>query len=188
MGNLRWLVAPALALAAAAASAQDQGKVYITPFVGSTHLRIDRGHAYNEPETFSVDSLEVGATFGYLAPFGMVIEVGRSNSIHANLFDEHGDYELTQAYGAIGWQVQFADGWHITPRVGREKWELNSGHRVLFDSAGERHFSIDGWDNFWEISLLREVNSWMSLGVNFKDVDQDFGHSRTGEFLVRFKF
>jgi hypothetical protein len=28
----------------------------------------------------------------------------------------------------------------------------------------------------------------LSLGVNFKDVDQQFGHSRTGEFMVRFAF
>jgi len=177
-----------LAFGASAAQAQEGGKMYITPFVGSTHLRIDHGWVFNEPETIRFDSLQLGATLGYHAPFGLVVEVGRSNAIHANIFDDNNDYEFTQAYGALGWQVDFADGWHITPRIGRGRWVLDSDRRVLLDSDGERHHSVSGWDNFWEASLMRDINSVMSMGVNFKDVDQEFGHSRTGEFLVRFRF
>jgi hypothetical protein len=176
------------ALAVSAAHADDSGRMYITPFAGYTHLRIDRGRVSNEAETIRLDSLQVGATLGYLAPFGLVIEAGRSSAIHADIFDNHGDYRLTQSFGAVGWQVDFADGWHITPSVGRARWELESDHRVLLDNAGDRHYEIKGWDNFWEVALMRQVNDTMSLGVNFKDVDQEFGHSRTGEFMVRFAF
>jgi hypothetical protein len=189
MGKAKWLVvAVAASLGASAAYADELGKMYITPFVGYNHLRIDRGRVFDEPETIRFDSLQAGVTLGYHAPFGLVIEAGRSSAIHANIFDQHGDYALTQTFGAIGWQVEFADGWHITPSVGRGRWALGSDHRVLLDDAGERHYEVTGWDNFWEVALMREVNSAMSLGVNFKDVDQQFGHSRSGEFMLRFAF
>ena len=191
MGKGSWLaVLGVLSFGGAMAQAQDQerGKMFITPFVGSTHLRIDSGQVYNESQTFRVDSLQTGVRLGYRAPFGLVVEVGRSSAVHANLFDDHGDYWLTQGFGAIGWRVEFADGWHITPRVGRESWELSSDRRVFPDDAGVRHTSIDGWQNFWEVGLTRDVKSWLSLGVNFKDVNEDFGHSRTGEFTASFQF
>ncbi len=189
MGKSKWLAAGiAAALGVSAAQAGDTGKMYITPFVGYNHLRIDRGWVYQEPETVTFDSLQAGATLGYRAPFGLVVEVGRSSAVHANIFNNDHDYALTQSFGAIGWQVDFADGWHITPRVGRGKWELSSDDRVLLDSAAVRHYSVNGWDNFWEVALMRQVNQTFSLGVNFKDVDQEFGHSRASEFRVRFQF
>jgi hypothetical protein len=189
MGKPKWLAAAvAASLGISAAHADDRGRMYITPFAGYNHLRIDRGNVFDEAETIRFDSLQFGATVGYRAPFGFVVEVGRSNAIHADIFDEHGDYRLTQTFGAVGWQVNFAEGWHLTPRVGRGRWNLESDHRVLLDIAGERHYEVKGWDNFWEVALMREVSESFSLGVNFKDVDQEFGHSRTGEFMVRFAF
>ena len=191
MGKSKWLavaIAASLGVSAAHADTENRGKMYITPFAGYNHLRIDSGRVFDEPETIRFDSLQWGVTVGYKAPFGLVVEAGRSDAIHADLFDEHGDYQLTQTFGAVGWQVDFADGWHITPRVGRGRWELASDHRVLLDSAGARHYEVNGWDNFWEVGLMRQLNETVSLGVNFKDVDQEFGHSRTGEFMVRFAF
>jgi hypothetical protein len=191
MGKSKWLVvalAASLGVSAAQADTDNRGKMYITPFAGYNHLRIDRGVVFDEAETIRFDSLQFGATVGYRAPFGLVVEAGRSNAIHADIFDEHGDYALTQTFGAIGWQMNFAEGWHLTPRVGRGRWELKSDHRVLLDSAGGRHYEVKGWDNFWGVSLMRQVNETFSLGVNFKDVDQEFGHSRAGEFMVRFAF
>ena len=191
MGKSKWLavaIAASLVVSAAQADTENRGKMYITPFAGYNHLRIDSGRVFDEADTIRFDSLQWGATVGYKAPFGLVVEVGRSDAIHADIFDEHGDYRLTQTFGAVGWQVDFADGWHITPRVGRGRWELASDHRVLLDGAGARHYEVNGWDNFWEVGLMRQLNETVSLGVNFKDVDQEFGHSRTGEFMVRFAF
>jgi hypothetical protein len=191
MGNSKWLavaIVSALGISVAQADTGSRGKMYITPFAGYNHLRIDSGRVFDEPDTIRFDSLQFGATVGYRAPFGLLVEVGRANAIHADIFDEHGDYRLTQTFGAVGWQVDFADGWHLTPRVGRGRWELASDHRVLLDSEGVRHHEIQGWDNFWEVGLMRQLNDAVSLGVNFKDVDQEFGHSRTGEFMVRFAF
>jgi hypothetical protein len=188
MGKLRWLVLLCCVPGVPAAQADQGASVYISPYGGYTHLRIDRGRVFDEPETIRFDSLQLGASIGVRAPFGLIFEIGRSNAIHADIFDEHGDYKLTQSYGAIGWQMDFADGWHFTPRIGRGRWELSSDHRVLLDGAGVRHYEVRGWDNFWEVGVMREVNSVLSLGVNFKDVDQEFGHARSGTFVARFKF
>jgi hypothetical protein len=189
MGKSKWLAGAMAALfGISAAHAADRGRMYITPFVGYAHLRIDSGRVYNVAETLRFDSLQFGATVGYLAPFGLLVEAGRSAAIHVDLLDDYRDYSLTQTYGAVGWQVDFAEHWHLTPRVGRGRWKLASDHRVLFDDAGVRSHNIDGWANFWEVGLMRDVNSWLSLGVNFKDANQQFGHSRAGEFMVRFAF
>jgi hypothetical protein len=188
MGKSQWLVTGLLACAASVAQAQENGSVYIAPFAGYSHLRIDEGRVFDEAETLRFDALQVGANFGYRAPFGLIVEVGRSDALHFDLFDDHDGFALRQTYGAIGWQVEFADGWHLMPRVGRGQWVLSSDNRVLIDSDGERHHNVRGWDNFWEVGLMRDVGSVMSMGVNFKDVDQEFGHTRTGEFSVRFRF
>ena len=184
-----WLAALGVCtLVGSLAQADDKGSVYITPTVGYNHLRIDRGRVFDQPETIHFDSLEYGPAIGYRAPFGLIVEVGHTDAIHANIFNNQDDFYLAQTFGSVGWEMEFADGWHIQPRVGRGRWALSSDHRVLLDAAGERHHEIKGWDNFWGVSLIREVSKTFSLGVNFKDVDQEFGHSRAAEFMVRFQF
>ena len=88
----------------------------------------------------------------------------------------------------MGWRIPFANGWHFTPKVGRLKWELSSDNRIMLDSQGERHYEINGWDNFYELNLTRELSDSVSMGVIFKDVDQEFGHARSGAFTVSFAF
>lgn len=189
MGIARLLVAVALACAAAGAHAQDQRRAlaYVAPYAGYTHMRIDSGRIYQEPDTLRFDALTFGAAFGFRFPVGFMIEAGHSNAIHANVFDGD-DFALTQTYGAVGWRIPFAGGWNFTPKVGRTRWELDADSRILLDSNAERHEGIDGWDNFWEAGLTYDVKERLSLGVLFKDVDQDFGHSRSGTFTVAFAF
>ena len=190
MGTTKWLVAGAVMLAAANAQARDQQKThaYIAPYAGYTHLRLDEGTVYNEPDTMRFDALTFGASFGFQTPSGFLVEIGRSHAVHADVFDDRGDFELTENYGAVGWRISFADGWHFTPKVGRVGWELSSDHRVMLDDDGERHYDVTGWDNFWEVSLTRQLSENVSLGVNFKDVEQDFGHARSGTFTASFAF
>ena len=54
------------------------------------------------------------------------------------------------------------------------------GHRL------EREF--EGWQNFWAASVGRQVNRALSIGLNFKDMEQPYGHARIGEFTVKFQF
>jgi hypothetical protein len=38
------------------------------------------------------------------------------------------------------------------------------------------------------LNLTRELSDSVSMGVIFKDVDQEFGHARAGAFTVSFAF
>jgi hypothetical protein len=190
MGIAKWLVVAGAVAAATNAQAQDAQKTraYIAPYAGYTHLRLDEGTVYQQTETYKFDALTFGASFGFQMPVGFLAEVGRSHAIHADFFDEPGDFELTHTSGAVGWRIPFANGWHFTPKVGRLKWELSSDNRIMLDSQGERHYDIQGWDNFYELNLTRQLSDNVSMGVIFKDVEQEFGHSRAGAFTVSFAF
>jgi hypothetical protein len=188
MRKAMWLVGAMAVLAAGVAQAQEKTMAYVAPFGGYNHLTVDSGRVYNQSDTVRFDALELGASFGFRFPVGLLLEVGRSTAVHSNIFDNDADYDLTQSYGAVGWRIGFADGWHLIPKVGRERWILSSDHKILIDDAGDRHHSIDGWENFWEIGLSHELNKKISLGVNFRDVSQDFGHTRIGTFVATFAF
>jgi hypothetical protein len=184
----KWLVAAAVVVSATNVQAQEKTRAYVAPFGGYTHLRLNEGTVYEQDETTKFDALTFGATFGFQTPAGFLAEVSRSHAIHADLFDEPGDFELTQTGGAVGWRIPFAESWAFTPKIGRLKWELSSDNRIMLDSQGARHYDINGWDNFYELNLTRELKENVSLGVTFRDVDQEFGHARSGVFGVSFAF
>ena len=188
MGISKWLAVAAVVVAATNVQAQEKTRAYVAPFGGYTHLRLNEGTVYEQDETTKFDALTFGATFGFQTPVGFLAEVSRSHAIHADLFDEPGDFELTQTGGAVGWRIPFAEGWAFTPKIGRLKWELSSDNRIMLDSQGNRHYDINGWDNFYELNLTRELKKNVSLGVTFRDVDQEFGHARSGVFGVSFAF
>lgn len=190
MGIAKWLVVAASVVAAANVQAQtpEKTRAYIAPYGGYAHLRLDPGTVYQQNETVKFDALQFGASFGFITPVGFLAEVGRAHSVHADFFDDPGDFELTHTSGAVGWRIPFADRWNFTPKVGRLRWELSSDNRVLLDGAGERHYDIQGWDNFYELSLTHELKKNVSLGAMFRDVDQEFGHARSGAFTVSFAF
>jgi hypothetical protein len=184
------------ALAAASAQAQEavappraeRPMIYVAPSTGLAHLRVDRGLMYQQDDTVKVDAVEIGVALGFRAPLGLMLEVGRSAAVHANWLDDHGDLELRHTYGAVGWRLRAGESWYFTPKIGRASWELESSHRWLFDDSGERHYEIGGWQNFWELGLAHDLNRHISLGLNFRDVNQDFGHARSLTFVASFAF
>jgi len=194
MGSTKWIVVALLAAASAQAqdgappSRDNQARIYIAPYAGYAHMRVDRGQIYEQDDTVKVDAIEVGASLGFRTPFGLMLEVGQSDALHASWFDDHGDLELTHRYASVGWRLPAGERWFFTPRVGRLHWTLESSHRWLFDDAGDRDYEIDGYQNFWEMGLTHELNPHISLGLNFKDVNQDFGHSRSLVFVASFAF
>lgn len=190
MAMAKWWVAAGALCLATGAQAQDAQKTraYIAPYAGGAHLRLDDGVVFDEADPIKFDALQFGAAFGFRFSYGLVLEIGRSHAIHADIFDEHGDFELLDSYGAVGWSIPFAEGWRFTPKLGRMRWELSSDHRVLLDQDGERHYGIDGWENFYELGLSRQIKDSISLGVVFRDVDQQFGHERSGSFVASFSF
>ncbi len=193
MGREKLLAACAALAMATVANAgggqpDEHAHAYIAPYAGYTHLRIDEGTVYQQTEGYKFDALLLGASFGFQWPAGFLVEAGRAHSIHADFFDDPGNFSLTHTSGAVGWSFPFAETWHFTPKVGRLKWELSSDNRVLLDDQGERHYDIDGWDNFYELNLTKELGRSVSMGAMFRDVDESFGHSRSGAFYVSFAF
>lgn len=189
MQTTKWLAVGAALLAVTTAQAEEKTQVYIAPYAGYTHLRIDHGWIPEEFDTLRVDALQVGFAFGIRIPAGLMIEAGRSDAIHTDFFfSDEADVEMKSYYGAIGWRIPFGEGWHFTPKVGRGKWKLSSSDFDWFDLDDDDRHEINGWDNFYELSLSREINKKVSLGINFKDVDQEFGHSRSGTFVATFAF
>jgi len=188
MGISKWLVAAVALAAVTNVQAQDKTRAYIAPFAGYTHLRLDEGTVYEQDDTVKFDALTFGATFGFQMPVGFLVEISRSHAVHADLFDEPGDFDLLHTAGAVGWRIPFGEGWAFTPKIGRLKWELSSDHRILLDDDGNRHYDIHGWDNFYELNLTREIKKNVSLGVSFRDIDQEFGHARSGVFGASFAF
>lgn len=197
MGNLKSAAAALLAaLSIPMAQAHEekgahQTTFYVEPYAGSTHLRINADRLYQETEIQRMDAFTRGITLGLRAPYGLVVEAGYSEALHVDFFDwfnDEDDFDLAQAYGAIGWQFDLGRGWQIAPRVGRERWELRSDHRVLLDGAGARQVEISGYENFWELAVVKDVNDLFSIGINLKDASHEYGHARAGHVQARFRF
>jgi hypothetical protein len=186
MGRSKWLVALAASLVAGAASAENRSEMQITPMLGYSHLRID-GQWLDTGETNRLDQLLWGATLGVKTPFDAVIEIGTANAIHEDWFSSN-DFDIGMDYAAIGYQADFGNGWRFVPKVGRMKWKLYSDDEHLVDLNGDPHKALRGYDNYWEASLMRHLSESITLGVNFKDVDTEFGHSRSGALVVSFGF
>ncbi len=188
MGKSLWLVVVLGGLVTGNALAgEGRTEMQITPFAGYSHLRID-GPNLIDGETIRVDQAMWGATAGFLTPFGVVLEIGTSKAFHEDIFENDEDFGLDTDFAAVGYQFEFADGWRFVPKIGRMKWKLRSDDRDLVDALGMRHETVRGYDNFFEASLMRHVSESIALGVNFKDVDAQYGHSRSGTFVVTFGF
>ena len=191
MGNRQWLVAlvmgSAASLAASGAWAENKTEMQITPYAGYSHLRVD-GDFLRDGQSDRFDLAMGGVTVGFLTPINVVIEAGTAFGFHEDIFSNDRDIGLDQDYAAIGYQLDFADGWRFVPKVGRLKWKLESDDRDLVDSLGVRHETLRGYDNFCEASILRHVSPSIVLGFDFKDVDTEFGHNRSGAFVVTFGF
>jgi hypothetical protein len=188
MGKAKWLVVVLGGLAAGNAFAEGgRAELQITPYVGYSHLRIDSPYLL-DGEAKRMDQLLGGVTAGFLTPFGAVVEVGNSEAFHEDIFEDDNDFSINQRYVAVGYQFDFSDGWRFVPKVGRARWRLYSDDRALIDTAGERHETLRGYNNFFEASLMRHVSESIALGINYKDIDSDFGHSRSGAFVVTFGF
>ena len=98
-----------------AAHADDRGRMYITPFAGYDHLRIDSGVASRADPSDA-------AIWRYARISRAVRLGGRGRAIQC---DSRGYLRRTRRLPARPdlrrgrLAVNFADGWHLTPRVGR---------------------------------------------------------------------
>jgi hypothetical protein len=179
------MTAAALALLGAAqASIAAESEFQITPRIGQGELKIDAfeglGEDLRETETYGL-----GIGFGVLTPIGVVLEVGADSHGRLEIIDEDDDFSLSQQYVAVGYQIELGDGWRLTPKVGRARWKLRSDHSLL-DFNSSDNDELRGYEYVYEATIARKVSRVITLGLNYKQGDFDFGRARAVSFVVQF--
>lgn len=161
----------------------------ITPRVGLGDLRIDAFEGLEEGLA-ETDTYGLGVGVGFLTPIGVVVEAGIDTFGDYEIFDNLDSFSLEQKFVSVGYQFELGQGWRIVPRVGRTRWKLKSeeGRFFFFDFDPDGSREIRGYDYFWEASVSRRISRVVTLGVNYKQGNFEFGRTRTTAFVVTFGF
>jgi hypothetical protein len=161
----------------------------IGPRIGTGEIRIKQGQAIGTDvvdRNIKDDTAGIGGTVEYKAPFNLVIEAG---AFSAGTFDwsNDNDYQLTEYFASVGFQVDLGRGFSLTPRVGRSRWKLESDddwfRRRRDDDDNP---AVRGYQNYWEISGMKRINRVWELGVSHRENHYDFGRDRSTVFTVMF--
>jgi hypothetical protein len=159
----------------------------VGPRVGPGQVRIEDGQAIGDEivsPLVSEDTVGVGGTLEYKAPFGLVIEGGVFRSASTDWFDSD-EYQLSEYFGSIGFEIPLGRGFTLTPRVGRTRWKLEADDVWFFDED-DNPPSARGYQNYWEITALKRINDVVALGVSHRENDYDFGRVRSTVFTAMF--
>ena len=166
----------------------------ITPRVGVGDLRVDDFAGLNlrdfDKDLSEIDTHGIGVGFGFLTPIGIVIEAGGEVFGEDDIFDTKDSFSLRQEFISVGYQIELGSGWRIVPRVGRAHWKLRSDQSNFFDfdDDDDDFREVKGNDYFYEASISRRISRVVTMGVNFKQGDYDFGRTRSAAFLVTLGF
>jgi hypothetical protein len=180
--------AVALFAGAMPAMAADQGEFRLGPRVGPGEIRIQPGTLIGDQPTdelVSEESFGLGGTLEYHAPFGLVIEAGLFGTGTTDWFDDT-DYQFSEYFGSVGYEIPLGHGFTLTPRVGRARWKLEADDNWFFDDDDDRNPTTRGYENYWEVSAMKRINDRVSMGVSHKENDYDFGRVRSTVFTVMF--
>lgn len=157
------------------------------PRVGPGEVRIEDGQAIGDEivsPLVSEDTIGIGGTLEYTAPFGLVLEGGLFRSASTDWFDSD-EYQLSEYFGSIGFEIPLGHGFTITPRVGRTRWKLEADDVWFFDDD-ENAPTARGYQNYWEITALKRINDVVALGVSHRENDYEFGRVRSTVFTAMF--
>ena len=161
-----------------------ESEFQITPRIGQGELTIDRFEGVNE-DLRETETYGLGLSFGVLTPIGVVFEVGGDSQGRLELFDEDDDFSLSQRYVAVGYQIPLGDGWQLTPKVARARWKLHSDNSLLdFNTADNDE--LRGYEYVYEATIARKISRVVTLGLNYKQGDFEFGRARAVAFVVQF--
>jgi hypothetical protein len=184
--SIKWLVVAA-AFIAASANAADPGQFRVTPYLGFANAKVEGRHL-EFGETQKYEGWTAGISAGYRTSFGLVFELGTSASGEPILGWATGG-ELRETYGAVGYDIRFADDWHFTPKIGMTSWKLKAGElEELVDNSGQLRDSLNGEDVYLELAIAREFNSHLSMGLSYKEANVDFGSARSAAFSLSWGF
>jgi hypothetical protein len=159
----------------------------IGPRVGPGEIRIQEGQAIGDEivsPLVAEDAVGVGGTLEYKAPFGLVIEAGLFRSASTDWFDSD-DYQLSEYFGSVGFEIPLGRGFTLTPRVGRARWKLEADQVWFFDED-DNPPTVRGYQNYWEITALKRINEVVALGVSHRENEYDFGRVRSTVFTAMF--
>ena len=180
------VIATALLLSAVFQSAVGaESEFQITPRIGQGELQIDAFEGVNE-EFEETDVYGFGVGFGVLTPIGVVLEVGGASQGRFELFDEDDDFSLSTRYVALGYQLELGDGWSIVPKVSRVRWKLRSDDGLFDFVDSEDDQELRGYEYMYEATVARKVSRVLTLGLNYKQGNFEFGKAREVSFLVQF--
>ncbi len=155
--------------------------------VGPGEIRIDADEVIGTELVESVqtdDLIGIGGTLEYRPFMGLVLEGGLFTAGSTDWFDSE-EYQLTEYFGSIGYEVQLGKGFSITPRVGRSRWKLEADDNWFFEEEVDPP-TVRGYQNYWEISAMKRLNERISLGISHKQNHYDFGRVRSTVFTAMF--
>jgi hypothetical protein len=159
----------------------------ISPRAGLGSLRLDEFVGFSEDDSES-DTYGIGIGVGFLTPIGIVAEIGADSFGDFDFFDSFDSVSLSQEYLSVGYQAELGDGWRLVPRVGRARWKLRSEEGRLFNPGPEEEREIRGYNYFWEIGVSRRVSRVVTLGMNYRQGQYEFGRTRSAAFVVTLGF
>lgn len=181
------LVVALLAQAAAtAAHAENIHEFRIGPRIGPGELRIDAREPVSQVvvgETTEENTVGLGGTLEYRAPFGLVIEVGHFTAGESDWWEDDKLY-MTEAFASVGWQLDLGRGFSLIPRVGRSRWKLEADDSWFDDD--DVNPKVRGYEHYWEISAMKRLNSVVTLGVSHRENSFEFGRARSTVFTAMF--
>jgi len=175
------IVAGAILLQSPASAATPEFQ--ITPRAGFGRLKVDGFVGFN-PERVDLRTLGIGAGFGYLTPIGLVVELGADSYSDFNVFQTFESFTLTQEFASVGYQFDLGHRWRLVPRVGAAHWKLHTREGRLFNPGPEEARNVHGNDYFWEVGVARQISRIVTLGVNLKQGQYEFGRTRSAAFTV----
>lgn len=184
MKRNRTILGLALLLIAGAASAADDG-FQIAPSLGRGRLLIDADEVVTGKQT-DVDTFAAGVTLSYVTPIGFAFEAGGMRQRSDNIFGAFDDFRLDEGHIAVAWQIDTPSGFRIVPKVGRARWKLYSREGALFHPGPEATETVDGYDNFWEISFSQKLTPRIALGGSVRAGHYQFGDARSLSFIASF--
>jgi hypothetical protein len=186
---MRGIIAGAILLASSVSSLEAAESAFlIGPRIGPGEVRVTRGVSIGDhfvDATVEEETIGIGGTLEFRAPFGLVIEGGLFASGSIDWFDSE-DYRLSEYFASLGYHIELGNGFSITPRVGRLRWKLESDETWFFDFDEEANPAIRGYEDYWEITALKSIGDRVSLGVSHRENDYEFGRARTTVFTALF--
>jgi hypothetical protein len=188
----RDMQAPVIALALLAALLCSQARAseaefQITPRLGFGEITLDPGVTSITTEKH-IDTADAGVSFGYVTPFGLVLEGGLQFQSNFSFFGTFDELAFLERYVAAGYQLEFGNGFRLTPKVGRTRWRLRNEEGRFLNPGPEAREEIKGYEDFWEVNFSKTISEYVALGVRYKSAEYDFGRVESFMFVTTFGF